>query len=272
MNNDIIISQSFIKAMNKGRHPEELTARDNPRCPAKAHAIYIEGRHSPSTDAMLKGNYFEMLVYGGTEEGGEYQMKRTSTGAKTVEQTRVENQANKFLTAIKTRKRMNLIRPREHILVRIAEGIMFRARLDVVTSFLDDQGQYHEEIILDTKVTDNILSSYGEFSWGDPINMDHTQAAAYSWAFERKYKKRVPFYYAVFDVSPKERYRFIGGTVPDTLITEFKADVRRTIATLLEYNRSGEWPTVPSHSNCENCPIKKECPAFSFGSDIIRIW
>lgn len=57
MSQDIIISQSFMKAMNKGMEPGELTPKDYPKCPTKAKAIYLDGYESKPTKAMMKGNF-----------------------------------------------------------------------------------------------------------------------------------------------------------------------------------------------------------------------
>ncbi len=272
MSADLIISQSFMKEMNKGRHIEELTKQDFPRCPAKAYAIYVEGRNSPPTKAMVKGNYFETLVFGATEDGSKVRMKRKLNGEKTVEEKRVEIQAHRFQTTMAQERKMNFLRIRDHANIRIAENIIFRARMDMVTSFMDEDGVYYDEVIMDTKMTDSLDSTFGPFAWGNPANMDHTQATAYSWAFEKKYGHRVPFWYCVMDVSPNMKYKFIGGMISDMQRQEFVTDLRRTLAAISEYHKAKHWPKVPSSMNCKNCPVKNTCPSFAQGDYVERIF
>lgn len=272
MSNDLIISQSFMKAVNKGHHPDELEPQDYPKCPMKAYAIYVEDKPSPPTKAMIKGNYFETLVYGGTEDGSMTRMPRKQNQEKTVEERRVELQAMRFKTKLAQERKMNFIRPREHIYVRIMPGVMFRARIDVVTSFLDDDGVFWDEVILDTKITASVHSSFGEYSsWGAPEKMDHIQAVSYSWAYEKKYGKRVPFWYCVMDTSPRTDYKFVGGMVSDMQIAEFREDIRRTLVTIGQYEKTG-WPKVPSNDNCRNCPLASSCSSFVVGNKTQRIF
>lgn len=261
INGKQVISQSLIKALD----PEKN------KCPSKAKAVYIDDMPTEPSFAMLRGLYFEQAAGLGTEGDIEVHLPRTTTGAKKVDQQRLDLHAHRFRTKIKAEQRMDFKRVREKIVAPINEKFVFRARIDLVSSLLDGNGVFHEEVIIDTKITESLLNNYGEFSWAFPEGMDHIQAYAYTWAYQVKYKRRVPFYYLVMDLSPSANYRFIGGTVNDTHYAEFREAVRRTIASIEHFQETG-WPLVPSADNCRGCPLRNECPGARTGANFQTIW
>lgn len=263
-----------MKAMNKGWEPHETDGHGT-KCPAKAKAIYLDGMATEATAAMMKGNYFETLVFGGTEDGSKPVMEMSKTGKKTVEQTRVEAHASKFMGRVRLERKMDFSEPRRKVEVRIhkTRPVFFRARIDMVSSFMDESGEVHQKAIIDTKLTDSVFSNYPkEFAWGTPGEMDHTQAIAYTWAYEKETGKRVPFWYYVMDVSPQENAMWIGGTPTEEMISVFKEDLSRTTKLVLEYLSRNIWPEIPSADNCRNCPIRHSCKSYPMGSNIKRIW
>lgn len=262
MSERIILSQSFIKALD----PEKKG------CPAKAKAIYIEGAKSEPSEAMQRGNYFETLLMGAPEDGIPVQMKRTEKGEKTVAQQRIERHVWNVNHKIKAEMGMDFHSPRKQLLVNIGEKYVFRARTDMVTSMRDKEGTIIPNVILDFKITESILSTFPtDFAWGLPHVMDHTQAYAYTWAWQVVYKERIPFYYLVMDVSTSAAWKFVGGIPNATHHAEFKESLRRTIAMIEEYTEAG-WPLNPSYDNCKRCPLRKQCPGFQQGADIQEIW
>ena len=259
----ITLSQSLMKSLNHGRDKEELDNPQMAKCPARAKAVYLEGMESGSSDAMVRGNYFETLLFGGTDSGKVVMMERNKDGAKSSAQIRVESHAVLLKTKLKDEYVMDWHSPREHILVAINEKYEFRARTDMVTSQKLEDGTIAPKVIQDYKITDSILTSYGDFAWGMPHLMDHTQAFGYSWAFSMKYGYVPPFYYWVFDLSPAKLWKVVGGTVKKMQLDEFKLNLRRTIAQIEKYLVEG-WPLVPSHDNCKGCPLKDQCPVSAF--------
>lgn len=274
MKEPIIISQSFIKAMSE----------EKGRCPSKAKAIYLEGMESKPSAAMIKGNFFETVAFGSTDSGEVVQMERTKAGAKSADQIRLEKQAYYLNTRHREHFKMDWASPREHITVPISiKGSKYkyvvRARTDMITSFMDMTGENLEEYpngfvpraIVDFKITDSILSTYGDFAWGLPHTMDHTQAHLYVWAYYKKYGKIVPFYYFVMDLSTRMDYKVVRKMVNATNFAELKQQFRALIAAIEQYEEHG-WPIMPGHDNCTRCPLADTCPGYKQGKDIQVIW
>ena len=262
MSERIVLRQSLIKALDE----EKQT------CPMKAKAIYLDGMPSRPSAAMTRGLYFETLLYGATDQGEIVEMERNKNGSKSEAQMRVEAQAFRVKSELRQEFNMDFHGPREVIEVELNDPkYVFRASLDMVTSIRTHTGEVVPNAILDFKITDSILSSYGEFAWGMPHIMDHVQAFSYTWAYQLKYKTKVPFYYLVMDLSPAKLYKFVGGYVGATEIAEFKERLRKTIASIEYYQKDG-WPIVPSHDNCKGCPLKDTCPGYRQGKDIQVIW
>ena len=177
----IILSQSFIKAMNHGQELDELEGRDRPQCPARAQAIYIDGMESRASEAMSYGNFMETLLWGATGNGEVTTLKRKAGDLeKRVVQKRLEHQAWMFKN--RWMPEMNMTVLENHpaaIKVKLGERYVFRARLDMYASFQDDE-TFHPKVIGDLKVTADVNSSFGPFRWGAPHLMDHIQAIAYT--------------------------------------------------------------------------------------------
>ncbi len=254
----IVLRQSLIKALDDEKNP----------CHAKAKAIYIDGMPSLPSKAMLRGLYFETLVYGMTDQGEVVEMERNANGTKSEAQQRVEYHAFRVKGALRTEFQMNFIRPREVIELQITPRYTFKASFDMVSSMRIQTGEVVDEAIIDWKITDSILSTFGDFAWGAPHTMDHVQAQSYSWAYMQRYKKQAPFFYYVMDLSTQKLAKFVGGYVSKTDIAEFNERLRRTIATIEDNEAKNEWSINPSQDNCRGCPLKSSCEGYRNGADI----
>lgn len=259
---DIIISQSFIKAMDEEKKV----------CPTKAKAIYIEGIQGGFSEAMNTGNYFETVLLGAPEDGIPVQMKRNANGEKGVDQQRVEWHASNMKRHIMPEFAMDFHSPRKQIWIQLKPGYKLRARMDMVSSMKMPDGTVLPNVILDFKITGSILSSFpADYAWGLPHIMDHLQAQVYSWAWYMQNKEWIPFFYIVMDTSPQRQWKIVGGMIQPLQIKEMKERIRKTIADIEHYNATG-WPLVPSYDNCRYCPLKEMCPAYKQGKDIQVIW
>ena len=270
----IIISQSLIKASDSDSNPDW--------CPRKVQAIYLKGMQSEPSETMEVGNYFETLAFGATDSGMRTQApidKRT--GSIKLKFQRAQVHAARFLSEYKEKYKMNFLKQRHHIHVQI-EGepnYILRARLDILTSLYDPinfpDEPLHPIVIMDTKMTGSILSTYPPFSWGAPQLMDHIQADLYSMCYEAKHGKAVPFYYLVMDTSPQMKHMLYYKPVTTADKRIVRERIRRTIATINLYNDStdgGDWPARPNADNCKRCPLSEICPEYSKGITIKTIY
>ncbi len=272
----IILSQSFIKAMNHGRELDELDARDFPECPAKAKAIYMDGMKQAPSMAMRYGNFMETLLFGKTGEGEVTDLPRVRGGIeKSAVQKRLEHQA--WMLKQRWMPEMGMVVASQHpdpIRVSLGERYSFRARLDMYASMRDEyehQEVFYPRTIVDLKVTQSIHNTYGKFKWGDAQNMDHTQAIAYSWAHAMKHKEWIPFYYVVVSHQKINEWIRVRVKVDNMKLNEFKTAMRRTVDMIDNYSTSGLWPKIPSNENCSGCPLRDRCEKGRIGAKTIIV-
>ena len=269
----IILSQSFVKALNHGRDFDELTEMDHPQCPAKAKAVYLDGMKTKETESMRKGNFLETLLWGSTETGEVVTMKPLNSGKKSVDQLRIERAAYLLKNRWGAEYKMDWHAIRHHITIGISEKYVFRARIDALSSMYDTSvnDAVMPVVLVDLKLTANLNGTFGPFAWGAPHTMDHIQAYLYSWAYEKAYGKQVPFYYMVLSSKDMDQHKRIRVNVDSMRKREAMESLRRTIAAIENYQALGEWPRIPSQMNCASCPLNNVCPSFRSGGSTIVI-
>ena len=269
----IVISQSFIKAMNHGRDIEELTDLDHPQCPAKAKAVHLDGMPTKETESMRKGNYLETLLWGSTETGEVVTLPLLKSGKKSVDQLRIERSAFLLKERWSAEYRMDWRTIRHHITIGLNERYVFRARLDAISSMYDPGmgEETMETVIVDLKLTGGLNNTFGPFAWGAPHTMDHTQAYLYSWAYEQVHGVRVPFYYIVLSYKDIDAHKRIRVNVDNMRIREALESMRRTMAAIDRYTALENWPRIPSNMNCASCPLKNVCPSFRSGGQTLVV-
>ena len=271
--NKIILSQSFIKAMNHGMDIPELEDQKDVKCPAKAQAVYLHGYKSLPSEAMNYGNFLETILWGATGDGEVATIPRKNDGiTKKVVQTRIEQQA--YLLKNRWMKEMGMTDMVLHptINVSLGERYVFRARMDFYSSMVDGN-EYHPRVIGDLKLTQSIHTTFGPFAWGAPQTMDHTQAVAYSWAYAQKYKEWVPFYYVVLSHGKVGDYLKVRVMMDNLKVGEFKLAMSRTVDLIENYSASGKpWPKIPSDANCKGCPIKNTCEMYRIGGRTVKVY
>ena len=253
----VILSQSFIKAMDE----------EAGRCPARAKACYLDGYKSKPSAAMTAGNHFETVAFGQVDSGEKIYMDRLKSGAKSTDQIRIEHNAWMLLNKWVKEYQMDLHQMRPHITVGLGERYVFRARMDAYSSMLDLTiwPELMPRVIVDFKLSAGLHSTYGDFSWGAPELMDHTQAYAYTWAYMQLHGEKVPFYYFVISSKAKNEHKRILKEVNPMHLREFKESLRRTIAAIDDYDTRGMWPRVPGEMNCRGCPLKDSCDKYRLG-------
>ena len=188
---DFYINQSTIKKFIK-------KGTEIPHCPNKIHKSYIIREFpDPTSEAMLKGKYFESEFIGGTAHGGgivadlprkrvtkkALKLNPNAIGEKTLSQIRIDEQVkigkekakkygvvyNEFNTQTKIYKRWHE-----------DPNIILTGELDIFPTILKYKGNYYLTIV-DLKLTADISNTYGDFCWGDFESMDHLQSAHYQY-------------------------------------------------------------------------------------------
>lgn len=235
-------------------------------CPRKVKEIYIDQRYNITTEAMLRGQYFESQTIGGTAHKDELvtDLPRLKNGGKSARHKRVDDQILKFQTLA---NQHGMVIDPNKIQYEIAhpwpedEKYTIQGVIDLLSPISYADGETGEMVdlplaIIDIKLTENLYTTYGDFSWAYPSNMDHLQAQCYSWLFKQNYEKDIPFFYWVFDYKPSgaENQLFLK-KIDNTEMAEFKQTVRTVIAEI-EFNQETGWEERPSEENCKKCPLR----------------
>jgi len=251
---DISFSQSLIKQFEKENY-----------CPAKIKAMYIDKTHeSAPTLSMDKGNYFEYLCLGINAKGKQtIDLPRKRNNAKTVDQERIEYQAERFPEVL---QELGIAFPkplgRQILITWINEdGIKMEGTLDFVSAMNNPEYGKFEVVVFDLKLTQNLNSTFGDFCWGKPEEMDLLQAYYYPYLFKQHFKEKLsknflpPFGYVIFDYKPDPEYKLI--------MVEYDFDKEREIKERLRYAVEQarrcilmDWAPEPDVDECEKCPVQ----------------
>lgn len=284
------ISQSLIKKFLK--HGEERII-----CPKNIYETEIDRKiEIPPTVPMMCGSYFETLTLGGGRGGHKTldlpRKKLTSKqerdnrvraekgeeplpGAKTIAQIRIEEQAERF-AIIRARHQIMIseYNTQVRIFKKFNKDVMLSGELDVFpVAVLGKDG--YQLAVIDLKLTGDIDNDYGDFCWGEPLRMDHTQAQMYHYlvrdidfslnqGLESVVTQRVRdiiannevlFLYWVFSYGSGDlRDKFVRYDWDKTKQAELEQSIRLTVALIEEYEAEG-WPAKPEYERCTKCPI-----------------
>lgn len=286
----LYISQSLIKKFLK--HGEERII-----CPKFIYETEMaKSTKVPPTLPMLHGSYFETLTLGGGRGGHktldlprkkltikqerenrvrEEKNEEPLQGTKTIAQIRIEEQAERF-NILRAQRQVMITEYNTQvpILKKWGEGILLRGELDIFpTPILGREGLQLADI--DMKLTWDIDNKYGDYCWGDPERMDHTQAQMYHYlvrdidfSINKGLEQIVTpavrsmiadnnilFLYWVFSYGYGDlRDKFVRYDWDKTKEAELEQSIRLTIA-CIEENEGLEWPAKPEYERCEKCPL-----------------
>ena len=244
---EIRISQSMIKAFK------------DDYCPMKNKVLYItkQFKSIPSL-SMMKGTYFETLIIGSDAHGNQLTtLPSKKNGKPTVDQERIEQQANSFIQVMKDHS--IVIKDKQLKLSHKLDTTVFLdGILDIKGSLFDDIDGPVDDAIIDIKLTGNIYNDFGPYCWKTPHKMDHLQAYMYSYLYEKNFGILPIFYYFVFDYKPEPEYKVIRKHVGVDETKELMDSIQKTVEKIEMHERRGYW-TKGSYDNCRYCPLTSMC-------------
>lgn len=244
-------------------------------CPKQIFKTYMTGEYSfDYTKAMKHGVYFETKLLGKNIREEEVSPELTKSGKPTADQIRIDTQveiAHELFDGrgVEIKEDNVQVKGRKQL---IMPGLDFNVFLtqtaDLITPFIYRDILY-DMVVIDTKLTGNIGTTYGEFAWGNFKYMDKTQA------YIAAYVHNMPFFYIVFDypatkmtyrifkVNTLEEHRQLSHDNPlynEIAIRhlEMKEAARKT-ATIIDYHNTIGWETNPNTSLCVDCPLSEIC-------------
>lgn len=250
----IRISQSLIKKF------EELNY-----CPKKIYATSIARTHLlPTSDAMLRGSYFEtMVIGGGARNSIVTDLPRLKNGNKSTDHIRIDEQIERFDEVL---AKYGISKPKpENCQVNIqvsARGFDLDLTIDFAAKMNNPEYGNFPVAIIDTKLTKDRESTFGPFGWGAPENIDPLQGQMYTFGFREYYSalKRLPneytppFFFLVFDYKPNYGDSLIKIDYDQTFEEELFERIERTDNKIKESIQL-EWESRPDYDQCKKCPV-----------------
>lgn len=265
---EVKISQSMIKSMRYDEDGEPEV------CPTLLKLRFVDKIRDEPTASMQLGNYFETKVLGANRDGTRTeQLPLThSTKKKTAENIRIDEMVFEFENTIVPRYHLDL--GKAHITLEtesVHSKFMLEAHLDLVSPILDptiDPDNLVPVAIIDTKLTADLGSTYGDFCWGEPEKMDHLQAYFYDLTWELTMGSRVPFYYIVCEHGTGRSWIVIRKKVMQENRDRTIDLITKTSNTLDDWSGMSRFPIKPNYHDCKNCPIKDACEGYRIGHSV----
>jgi len=225
-------------------------------CPDRWRALWLDKEiEFPSNEDMDKGKYFEWICLGGGAVTGQdvTDLPRTATGRKSIEQVRIEEQAQRF---------QQLFNPAD---IDFQGFEITEAQLELksgkrkgTVDFMSKQLSTGDIWLNDLKLTRDATSVRSQYGWGhDWTDLDLVQLVHYAdlYAELYNYKPRVGLW--VFDYSPSKLVKF-GEIVVSEKAREKKEIRFETAFEVIELYKKNGWTKIPSEQECKNC--KLACP------------
>jgi hypothetical protein len=210
---------------------------------------------------MQKGNFFESLVIGCTSDGTVVtELPALKKGGKSVDQIRIEEQAaeckrllnDEFKIRILGKQTVFQVQVNEHFFVKTAVDIYGTGHSDLINS---------DHVVIDLKLTESVENKFGDFAWGSPEFLDHTQAFLIDYLYNAKFKHKPDFYYFVFDYSPSKGFKFLKKRITEVDQFEMINRIEYAMGRIAMFEADG-YVTVANAKNCKNCPISSTCPDY----------
>lgn len=222
-------------------------------CPDRWRGLWIDKEiEFPSNEDMDKGKYFEWLCLGGGAISGEdvTDLPRTATGRKSIEQTRIEEQAVRF---------QQLFNPADPDFqgFEITEAqveLRHNGRKGTI-DFMAKELATGDLWLNDLKLTRDAESTRSQYGWGHLwSDLDLVQLVHYRDLYVAVHNivPRVGLW--VFDYSPSKQVKF-----GEIIISEKARDKKElrfeTAIEVVELYKQNGWTKIPSESECKNCKL-----------------
>ncbi len=226
-------------------------------CPARWKAQWIDKLFKSFTsEAADYGNYFEYLCIGGSAHGDAVtDLPRTTTGAKTATQKRIEAQAELFKEMMDRSSEKYLgyeiqstqTKLRGYIGNCYVEGVA-----DIITALVGDKS-----CIVDLKLTEDLDNVRTEYGWGNATeDIDLLQQVLYQELYFQMYGVKPPMHLLVFEHGLKQRVKVIKLNISDKKVQDCFERFEAGSEVVDMYNAT-KWSKIPSNQECKNC--KLEC-------------
>jgi hypothetical protein len=236
------INQSFIKRIS-GQY-----------CPKKVK-LELDGKHKrPASEAMIKGQYFEYILFGTKNREGQIpEIPLLKNGNKSTDQIRIEAQKDRFFEVC-----------RANDIKFFGTDRTFHVDLFGVETFgtWDGYGTYKKRpVVIDIKLPGNVDNDFGDFCWGDFEKMDKLQADQYMLAGRKLDGIPYDFLYMIFDYKKNPGFKLIFVPYTPNTPLHVQSRISETVMKVESHEREG-WPAMGYEKECKTCPLADTCSNF----------
>jgi hypothetical protein len=241
-------------------------------CPKRVFEEYMVGRwKKAATDAMNKGSYFETKCIGSGAGGSKVLTLPPGRGGKiSVGQQRIDGQVAKFKMLC---DEYGILIQEDFGNTQVKEKKIFDQTdwLDIVV-FLTGEADFISPIdnyrghkfpmaCIDLKLTGDLTSTFGPYSWGNLDFINTQQGTIYHMLFE------MPFFFWVFDYKakgPENKLIPVNHDINHAnpqLASKAKyrlsstREVIRKTTNEVAHNFIKGWPAKPEPKLCSGCPV-----------------
>ena len=248
---------------------------EKPICPRLYHAYYIAKTHErPDGITFMQGRYFESALIGTSRDGVVDDLPRDKrNGKKTIDHMRIDDQILVGRQVLKFyHVEVNEHNVQAHLRMPF-RGHTLEGHLDIFpTTVLDTINGELLPAIVDVKLTEDVEGTWGNFCWGSPTHMDHTQAlhylhlvyninnelndlSSYPEDLIRLCEdKLIHFFYFVFGYKKNKGFRNPIRINPMGKMEAYKETLRKVVSKLEMLEAQG-WPPERNADLCPSCPV-----------------
>jgi hypothetical protein len=270
--NNLVISSSLITTLfHTGTQKEDI-------CFRKIKALHFDGVGSMSKPVQQYGIFFETKAIGSGARDSVHDLPRKNNGGKQAVQERLEHQVQQLRFG-QIEHFINIVpnvNTQVPIFKRWSEETMLRVTLDIFPTTIRMEDELIPYAAIDLKVTKDLDSDWGNYAWGRPETMDHTQLVMQNYMFRDFSEKHnmeavnrglinihtmeeafkdLPVFYWVFEYGTKLRNQIFKVEVTDDRLRELKETIRKTEVLIWEQEKQFGWEPCPTNSNCQFCPL-----------------
>ena len=250
----IRLNQTVIKLLNN------FDMSNPDLCPAQIkETCFSDSKYtSLPTAAMMKGLVFENAAL---DLNREIDFPKLKNGNISADYERIFKQADNFKEIAKDHE-IVIAESQKYIEIDYSDEVVLFGTLDFVGSFKENETTFHPEAIVDLKLTGNLFSTFGDYSWAFPYNINHLQAFVYNELYLRKYGKELPFFYMVFDYTPSMNHKIFKKRVDALDKATMHESIRSAVEKIKYFDENG-WIEIPRHDRCLLCPINETCKSYT---------
>lgn len=225
-------------------------------CPSRWKGLWLDKViQFPSNENMDKGKYFEWMCLGGGAITGEdvTDLPRTSYGKKTIDQIRIEQQAERFKRLFDPKdpefQGFEIIETQVELFDNNRKR---KGTIDFVTRHIETDTIWKNDL----KLTNDATSTRTKYGWGHPWDqLDMLQMTHYHDLYEENRNitdTKTALW--VFDYSPAMRVK-VGEIRISKKARELKNIRMDSVFEVLDLYEANGWTTLPSESECRSCPL-----------------